>query len=94
MSRPPHLSTEDKPLSMVNVNFKHDDIFQFLSQTELEQKITETSLFNDFVNDKPFNNDLIRCYALKTADDCFGIRVNTTLAYCAANQKVRIWIFV
>lgn len=88
MSRPPKLTTEDKPLSMVNVNFKHDDVFQFISQTDLDQKINETSLYNDSVNHEAFNNDLIRCYALTNPEDYFGIRANTTLSYCAANQKV------
>lgn len=75
---------------MVNVNLKLDDVFQYISQSDLEQKIAEISLFNDSVNRKPFNDDVIRCYAVSAEPDCFGIRVNTTVAFCAANQKVRI----
>lgn len=74
--------------SVVNVNIKCDDIFNFISQNGLDRKITDTSLFNDSSNRQPFNDDLIRCYALRPQENCFGIRVNTILAYCAINQKV------
>lgn len=88
MSRLPHNPEHEKPLSAVNVNVKFDDIFNFISRNDLDQKITETSLFNDSDNRNPFNDDLIRCYAIKPQEHCFGIRVNTTLSYCAINQKV------
>lgn len=88
MSRRPHITETDKPLSVANVNLKLDDIFHFTSHNELDHKITETSLFNDSVNRNPFSDDLIRCYAIKPQENCFGIRVNTTLSYCAINQKV------
>lgn len=92
MSRRPHINETDKPLSVANVNLKSDDIFHFTSHNELDHKITETSLFNDSVNRNPFNDDLIRCYAIKPQENCFGIRVNTTLSYCAINQKIfELW---
>lgn len=75
-------------MSIVNVNTNLDDVFQYITQTDLEQKITETSLFNDSVHRKPFNDDIIRCYAVSAEAECFGIRVNTINAFCAANQKV------
>lgn len=78
---------------MDNVNLKGDDIFHFISQSDLESKIIETSLYNDSVNRKPFNDDVIRCYAVNAEPECFGLRVNTVLSYCAANQKVRIVIW-
>lgn len=87
MSRPVSVDSE-KPTSVMNVNTKLDDVFQFVNQTDLERRIVETSLFNDSVNRNPFNNDLIRCYALYAPDNAFGIRVNTTLSFCAANQKI------
>lgn len=90
MSRRPHITETDKPLSVANVNLKSDDIFHFFSHNELDHKITETSLFNDSVNRNPFSDDLIRCYAIKPQENCFGIRVNTTLSYCAINQKVSL----
>lgn len=95
MARPPvHTSDTDKATSFVNVNTKIDDIFNFLSQSDLERQVTETSLFNDSLNRNPFSDDLVRCYALSPQDNCFGIRVNTILSYCAINQKVCFDFFV
>lgn len=91
MSRPSsHANDGDKALSVVHVNIKSDDVFQYITQTDLERKITETSLYNDTINRKPFNDDLIRCYAITADKEHFGIRVNTILSYCAANQKVNL----
>lgn len=87
----PHAQPEHEKhanVSVVNVNIKSDDIFNFISQNDLDRKIMDTSLFNDSTNRQPFNDDLIRCYALRPQENCFGIRVNTILAYCAINQKV------
>lgn len=69
---------------------KTDDIYEFISQNNLECKIIESSLYNDSVNRKPFKDDVVRCYAVNADPECFGIRVNTIISYCAANQKV--WI--
>lgn len=89
MSRPSsHSDSGEKPMSIDNVNTKSDDIFQFVRRNELDAKITEMSLFNDSINRNPFNDDIIRCYALNAPDKDFGLRVNTTLSYCAANQKI------
>lgn len=62
--------------------------FQFAANSELERKITETSLFNDTVAKKPYNSDIIRCYAHVSPKDTFGLRVNTLISFWAANQKV------
>lgn len=90
MARPKvHTSDGEKnTLSVVNMNVKHEDIFEFVSHGELEQKITETSLFNESDNRNPFSGDIIRCYALHPQENCFGIRVNTVLSYCTINQKL------
>lgn len=93
MSRLPTNPEHEKPLSVVNLNTKQDNILHFISQDNLERKITDTSLFNDSVNRNPFSDDLIRCYALGPQENCFGIRVNTTLSYCTVNQKVNSSIF-
>lgn len=58
--------------------------------------ITETSLFNDSLSKKPYNADIIRCYAHVSPKDTFGLRVNTLTSFWAANQKVlqnweKIW---
>lgn len=90
MARPKvHTSDGEKgTLSVVNVSVKHDDIFHYVTNGDLEQKITETSLFNESDNRSPFSGDIIRCYALHPQENCFGIRVNTVLSYCTINQKL------
>lgn len=88
MSRPAIHNDNEKATSIMNVNMKLDDVFQFVPQEELAKRITDASLFNDSANRNPFNNDLIRCYALHSPEDSFGLRVNTTLAFCAINQKI------
>lgn len=88
MSRPANHADCDKPTSVMNVSLKVDDIFQFVTKNDLDSRIVETSLFNDSVNRNPFNNDLIRCYALGAPEKSFGIRVNTTFTFCAVNQKI------
>lgn len=92
MSRPLHNPEHEKPMSIVNMNTKQDDIFYLIPQNELDQKITDTSLFNDSNNRNPFNGDIIRCYAMHPQENCFGIRVNTTPSYFAVNQKVKCLI--
>lgn len=54
----------------------------------MQTKIRETSLFNDSGAGGPYHADWIRCYASRAPKDVFGIRVNTTLNYCAANKKI------
>lgn len=88
-SQLPHTSENEKHTSIVNINTKLDDIFDFISHNDLDRKITETSTFNESDNRCPFNGDLIRCYALNPQENCFGIRVNTILSYCTINQQVR-----
>lgn len=98
MSRLPNKQNhehEHKQLSVQNINTKHDDIFNFIlkneldrKQHDLDRKITDTSSFNDSVNRNAFGDDIIRCFALKPQENCFGIRVNTILSYCTINQKV------
>lgn len=85
---PEHEKNVAHETSVVHVNVKTNDIFQFILQNDLDRKITDTSLFNDSTNRQPFNDNLIRCYALRPQENCFGIRVNTILSYCAINQKV------
>lgn len=63
-------------------------LLQFASNSDLERKITETSLFNDTVGKRPYNSDIIRCYAHVSPRDTFGLRVNTLTSFWAANQKV------
>lgn len=89
MSRPKQANDSDKMISEANVNVQDDDIFQFAAHSDLDRKITETSLYNDTVMaKKPYNSDIIRCYAHICPKDSFGLRVNTLTSFWAANQKV------
>lgn len=54
----------------------------------MEAYITKASLYNENDSRAPYAKDKIRCYASQAPSDAFGLRVNTTLNYCAANQKV------
>lgn len=92
MSRPTYVTENEKPMSVVN-KMNEDDFFHLIPISDLDKKITETSLFNESDNRNPFGADLIRCYALAPQDNCFGIRVNTTPSYHAINQKVTEKIF-
>ena len=56
--------------------------------TPLDKQISDTSLYNDTRFKEPYNGDLVRCYAIETPKDSIGFRVNTTLTYFAANQKI------
>lgn len=89
MSRPTCVNENEKPMSVLN-KVNEDDFFHLIPHSDLDKKITETSLFNDTDNRNPFSGDLIRCYALAPQDNCFGIRVNTTPSYHAINQKVSV----
>lgn len=81
----------DKPFSVRNIN-SIDNINNYITQSDLDRKITETSPFNESDNRNPFNDDLIRCYVLNPQENTFGIRVNTILSYCTINQKVTFLI--
>lgn len=45
-------------------------------------------MFNDTITKKPYNADIIRCYAHISPKDTFGLRVNTLTSFWAANQKI------
>ncbi|XP_037953760.1 translation initiation factor eIF-2B subunit gamma [Teleopsis dalmanni] len=73
-------------------NKQEDDIFNFIPQTNLDQQIQKTTLYNDTRSAEPYNGDLVRCYAIEAPKDKIGVRVNTTLSFFAINQKLSsIW---
>lgn len=88
MSRPSTVAETDKPMSDFNVNPKHDDIFNFISQSLLASKVAATTLYNEERSKLLKDIDLIKCYAVKAPKDAFGLRVNTVKSFCAANQKI------
>lgn len=58
----------------------------------MDTKILGTTLCNDSTAKSPYNSDVIRCYTVSAPKESFGIRVNTLLGYCAANQSIfNIW---
>uniref|UniRef100_T1PIV6 Translation initiation factor eIF2B subunit gamma n=1 Tax=Musca domestica TaxID=7370 RepID=T1PIV6_MUSDO len=69
-----------------------DNIFDFIPQSNLEQQIFKTTLYNDNRTKPLYNGDLLRCYALEAPKEAIGVRVNTTLSFFAINQKLSsIW---
>lgn len=37
---------------------------------------------------KPYNSDVLRCYATLAPKDTFGLRINTVTSFWAVNQKI------
>lgn len=56
--------------------------------SELESKISKTSLISTEYGKIAANSNPIKCFATIVPNDTFSLRVNTILGYCAANQKV------
>ncbi|XP_075165309.1 eukaryotic translation initiation factor 2B subunit gamma [Haematobia irritans] len=67
-----------------------ENIFDFISQSNLEQQIFKATLYNDNRTKPLYNGDLLRCYALEAPKETIGVRVNTTLSFFAVNQKLSI----
>lgn len=61
---------------------------QFVSSSEIGNKITETSMYNDSRSKDAYNSDIIRCYAVTAPKDAYGIRVNTMQSFCKANSNI------
>ncbi|XP_030379474.1 translation initiation factor eIF-2B subunit gamma [Scaptodrosophila lebanonensis] len=79
--------------SELGVNTKPgDNILHYVPTTALNQKITQTSLFNDSLSHVPYHGDAVRCYAIQAPREAIGVRVNSTLSFCALNRKLAsIW---
>lgn len=58
----------------------------------MDQKITQTSLFNQSLSQSPYHGDIVRCYGIQAPRDAIGVRVNNTLSFLAINRKLAsIW---
>lgn len=69
-----------------------DEVFEFCKVPLHEKQIIKASFFNDSRIKEPYNNDVIRCYAVESPKDTVGVRVNTTASYFAINSKINsIW---
>ncbi|KAH8339956.1 hypothetical protein KR067_003814 [Drosophila pandora] len=89
--RPP--KTVQDTTSEVGVVTKNEDhVLHYVPHTILDQKISQTSLFNQSLSHGPYHGDVVRCYAIQAPKDAFGVRVNNTLSFLAINRKLSgIW---
>ncbi|EDW85673.1 uncharacterized protein Dwil_GK23030 [Drosophila willistoni] len=89
----PAKTTQDTT-SEVGVATKHEDhILHYVPHSTLDQKITQTSLFNQSLSHSPYHGDLVRCYAIQAPKETIGVRINNTLSFLAINRKLAsIWL--
>ncbi|XP_033151945.1 translation initiation factor eIF-2B subunit gamma [Drosophila mauritiana] len=89
--RPP--KTVQDTTSEVGVVTKNEDhVLHYVGHTILDQKITQTSLFNQSLSQAPYHGDVVRCYGIQAPKDAIGVRVNNTLSFLAINRKLAsIW---
>ncbi|KAH8394793.1 hypothetical protein KR222_006032 [Zaprionus bogoriensis] len=79
--------------SDLNVITKHEDnILHYVTHTALDEKLTQTSLFNQSLSHVPYHGDVVRCFAVLAPPEAIGVRVNNTLSFLAINRKLAgIW---
>ncbi|EDW92064.1 translation initiation factor eIF-2B subunit gamma [Drosophila yakuba] len=89
--RPP--KTVQDTTSEVGVVTKNEDhVLHYVDHSILDQKITQTSLFNQSLSQAPYHGDVVRCYGIQAPKDAIGVRVNNTLSFLAINRKLAsIW---
>lgn len=91
MSKQAYPVDNQKGGSVLNTKIT-DEVFEFYKVPPHEKQIIETSFYNDSRIKDPYNNDVIRCYAIESPKDSVGVRVNTTANYFAINLKINsIW---
>ncbi|EDW02299.1 translation initiation factor eIF-2B subunit gamma [Drosophila grimshawi] len=80
-------------ISDLNVVTKpEDNILHYVTHTALDEKLTQTSLFNQSLSHNPYHGDVVRCFAIQAPKESIGVRVNTTLSFLAINRKLAgIW---
>ncbi|XP_055589212.1 translation initiation factor eIF-2B subunit gamma-like [Uranotaenia lowii] len=79
-------ASTEKPTSEHNVNFEARNIHHYVPNTEMDRKITSSSIFNQ--GSDLLANNRIRCYVVIAPENSFGTRVNTMASYWRANQQV------
>ncbi|KAH8309224.1 hypothetical protein KR059_007131 [Drosophila kikkawai] len=87
------LKTVQDTTSEVGVVTKNEDnVLHYVPHSILDQKITQTSLFNQSLSQTPYHGDVVRCYAIQAPKEAIGVRVNNTLSFLAINRKLAsIW---
>ncbi|KAH8402333.1 hypothetical protein KR009_011428 [Drosophila setifemur] len=89
--RPPK-TVQDTTSEVGVVTKNEDNILHYVPHTTLDQKITQTSLFNQSLSQVPYHGDMVRCYAIQAPKEAIGVRVNSTLSFLAINRKLAsIW---
>ncbi|XP_033253447.1 translation initiation factor eIF-2B subunit gamma-like [Drosophila miranda] len=88
----PAKAVQDTTSEVGLVTKLEDSILHYVPHTALDQKITQTSLFNQSLSHVPYHGDIVRCYAVQAPKDAIGVRVNSTLSFLAINRKLAsIW---
>ncbi|KAH8234255.1 hypothetical protein KR038_004887 [Drosophila bunnanda] len=89
--RPPK-TVQDTTSEVGVVTKNEDNVLHYVPHTILDQKITQTSLFNQSLSQTPYHGDVVRCYAIQAPKEAIGVRVNNTLSFLAINRKLAsIW---
>ncbi|XP_077298702.1 eukaryotic translation initiation factor 2B subunit gamma [Arctopsyche grandis] len=92
LSKPTPNHSDEERLSKKVID--EADIFNFICQDPLDEKIRKFSFYNDHSHGMKgcYNNDVIRCYAYVAEKSSYAIRVNTLPTYCLINSKImKIW---
>nr|XP_016941241.1 translation initiation factor eIF-2B subunit gamma [Drosophila suzukii] len=99
----PHLIKKQhskRPLKVVQdttsevgvITKNEDNVLHYVPHSILDQKITQTSLFNQSLSQNPYHGDVVRCYGIQAPKEAIGVRVNNTLSFLAINRKLAsIW---
>ncbi|XP_016958347.1 translation initiation factor eIF-2B subunit gamma [Drosophila biarmipes] len=99
----PHLIKKQhskRPLKVVQdttsevgvITKNEDNVLHYVPHSILDQKITQTSLFNQSLSQAPYHGDVVRCYGIQAPKEAIGVRVNNTLSFLAINRKLAsIW---
>lgn len=70
------------------VNFDTNDIFEYVKNNELNQKMMETNLKNFSRIKRSSDSELIRCFAYIAPSSSACVRVNTIQNYCLINNQI------
>ncbi|KAH8348041.1 hypothetical protein KR084_003415 [Drosophila pseudotakahashii] len=91
-SKKPPKAVQDTTSEVGVVTKNEDNVLHYVPHSILDQKITQTSLFNQSLSQVPYHGDVVRCYGIQAPKEAIGVRVNNTLSFLAINRKLAsIW---
>ncbi|XP_016992784.2 translation initiation factor eIF2B subunit gamma [Drosophila takahashii] len=91
-SKKPLKAVQDTTSEVGVVTKNEDNVLHYVPHSILDQKITQTSLFNQSLSQVPYHGDVVRCYGIQAPKEAIGVRVNNTLSFLAINRKLAsIW---